>query len=315
MESFITLVVLGTITFIAVSIVTSQKQKKADREKRNFEEYRRKIEKEKHENAEKDERLRRQCEAFEERRKKERAEYETIRKERENFLSKKRSEFKNGVDSIPTFEITLGNQKHNRNKQIGVDDKEYKNVTKTTSLKKLKDFVAFDTETTGLKTGGNDVIQLSAIKYRDFFAVEKFNTYIKPRRPIPARITEINGITDEMVEDAPLFYQIIDSFNEFIEDLPLVAHNAPFDVKRLYVNGMDSIEEKTVYDTLSLSRRILKGEDSYKLSNICETAQIFMTDAHNAIYDSFAAGELFIYLIATRREITVDDLLEIVNGE
>ena len=118
-----------------------------------------------------------------------------------------------------------------------------------------------------------------------------------------------------MVEDAPLFYQIIDSFNEFIEDLPLVAHNAPFDVKHLYVNGMDSIEEKTVYDTLSLSRRILKGEDSYKLSNICETAQIFMTDAHNAIYDSFAAGELFIYLIATRREITVDDLLEIVNGE
>jgi len=226
-----------------------------------------------------------------------------------------RQKFKNTVDSLPSFDIVLSGEKHKRNKQIDIEDMKYKTVTKKSSLKNLKDFVAFDTETTGLSTKGNDIIQLSAIKYKDFKPVEKFDTYIKPRKPIPYSATEINGITDEMVEFAPEFWQIINSFNEFIGDLPLVAHNAPFDVKHLYVNGFDLISEKKVYDTLALSRNTFEYADNYKLSYICEYLGIYMSDAHNSVYDSFAVGELFIKIIARRRDITSKELLEIVSEE
>lgn len=252
---------------------------------------------------EKEEEQKRQLEA-EERRK----QYQESERRRKEFVKNKQSEFKSVVDSLPIFEIALTEEKHNRNQEINIVDKEYKNITKSTPLKNIKDFVAIDVETTGLKTGGNDVIQLSGIKYRDFKAVEGFNTYIKPRKAIPADATTINGITDDMVQDAPKFYQIINSFNEFIEDLPLVAHNAPFDIKHLYVNGLDSVEDKIIYDTLVLSRRTFKEEDSYSLSDICESNQIYICNAHNSLYDSYAAGELFKCIIAERKEIVIEEL-------
>ena len=111
-----------------------------------------------------------------------------------------------------------------------------------------------------------------------------------------------------MVEDAPRFSQIVDCFNAFIEDLPLVAHNAPFDIKHLYVNGMNSVENKVVYDTLALSRLTYKGEDSYKLADICELNNIYLCNAHDSLYDSYAAGELFKSIIADKKGIDIDNL-------
>lgn len=233
---------------------------------------------------------------------------EERRKRYKEFLANKQAEFKATVDSIPLFEITLSDEKHTRNQEIDIVDKEYKNITKTTPVKKVKDFVAVDVETTGLKTGGNDIIQLSAIKYKNFQAVEAFDAYLKPRKSIPQEATDINGITDEMVADAPRFYQIINCFNTFIEELPLVTHNAPFDIKHLYVNGLDSVQDKTVYDTLELSRKTYKDEYSYKLADICEINNIYMCNAHDALYDSFAAGELFKRIVADIKEIDIDDL-------
>lgn len=244
----------------------------------------------------------------EEKEKERQRQYRADEKRREEFLNKKKSEFKNTVDELPLFEISLTEEKHNRNQEIYIIDKEYKNITKSTPVNKVKDFVAIDVETTGLKTGGNDIIQLSAIKYKNFQAVEAFNTYIKPRKAIPKEASAINGITDDMVKDAPKFYQIIDSFNAFIEELPLVAHNAPFDIKHLFVNGLDSVEKKIVYDTLALSRRTYKDEYSYKLGDICKLNNIYICNAHNSLYDSYAAGELFKSIVADRKEIDLDDL-------
>ncbi|MBR6386272.1 MAG: 3'-5' exonuclease, partial [Ruminococcus sp.] len=150
-------------------------------------------------------------------------------------------------------------------------------------------------------------------KYNNFKAVQIFDTYTKPRKSIPADATAVNGITDEMVANAPYFYQIINSFNEFIENLPLVAHNASnFQIKHLYVNGLDSVENKTIYCTLELSKRIMKDEYSYRLKDICESANIYMIDI-NSIYKSFAVGELFKYLIAERRDIIVSQLVSLME--
>lgn len=292
---------------IVIILIVAFKKMKADEQEERETIERIRQEQERQKRLEEEERLERER-LNEERRKATEAE-----KNRKIFLERKHSEFKSAVDAIPLFEISFSEEKHSRNQEIYIVDKEYKNITKATPINKIKDFVAVDVETTGLKTGGNDIIQLSAIKYKDFKAVEAFNTYIKPRKAIPAEATEVNGISDEMVENAPKFYQIIDSFNAFIEDLPLVAHNAPFDIKHLYVNGLDSVENKIVYDTLALSRHVYKEHYSYKLADICELNNIYICNAHNSIYDSYATGELFKSIIEDKKEVDLDDLFSTLN--
>ncbi|MBR3421511.1 MAG: 3'-5' exonuclease [Ruminococcus sp.] len=293
MDFFIGVAVFFGVTFILLGLLFARIYFSNKRQERLKDELKRRLAEEK---AQQEEQQRKQLE-------------ETKRR-REAFLREKRSEFKAAVDSLPMYKITLTDNKHNRNQEIDIVDKQYKNITKASAVIKLKDFIAVDVETTGLKTGGNDIIQLSAIKYRDFKATEAFDAYIKPRKPIPKEATEINGITDEMVNDAPRFYQIIDCFNEFIEDLPLVAHNAPFDIKHLFVNGLDSVVDKTVYDTLELSRKAYKDEYSYKLTDICEANNIYPTSSHDSLYDSYAAGELFKCIVADLKEIDIDNLFD-----
>lgn len=228
----------------------------------------------------------------------------------EEILRKKYDVFNQKLDSLKQYEIELSDEKHNRNDSIYIEPK---NITKSTSFVKIKDFIAVDTETTGLKAAGNDIIQLSAVKFINFEPVEIFSTYIKPRKHIPEEATEINGITDEMVQSAPNFCQIVNSFNEFIGDLPLVAHNAPFDTKHLYANGLDSIENKTIFDTLKLSQKVFPESYSHKLKDICEECDIYFSDAHNSDYDSLAAGMLFVELVANIKDTTSRDLIELVG--
>jgi DNA polymerase III epsilon subunit family exonuclease len=232
-------------------------------------------------------------------------------REYQEFVDERINLFKSEVDALPFFEIIPSGEKHDRNKVIYI---ETKNLTKATNYAKICDFVAVSVETTGLKVSGNDIIRLSAVKYNRFKAVQVFDTYVKPRKSIPADATAVNGITDEMVENAPYFYQIINSFNEFIGNMPLVAHNAGvFHMKHLYVNGLDSIAKKTIYCTLELSKYLMKDEYSYSLEHLCKSANIYMVDT-NSIYKSFATGELFKKLFAYRNNISMEDLNSMFVG-
>lgn len=217
--------------------------------------------------------------------------------------------FESILFNLALASIEMSEEKCSRNPAYYVECRE---ITKSTPLRELKDFVAIDTETTGLKAEGNEIIQLSAVKFIGFEPIERFSTYIKPNKPIPKEATEINHITDEMVADAPSFYQIINSFESFIGNLPVVAHNAPFDVKHLYANGMTSIEDKIVYDTLTLSKKVIKNAESYKLRDVCAELCIVFKDAHNSDYDSLAVGMLYSRLVAKLRNLTIEELIEIV---
>lgn len=301
----ITIIVITIIIAVIVQAVYNERRKKQE----EYEKQRKIMEEEHRKNRlqmEAEEKIRQQKKAEEKRKQ----EIEISEKRRKEFLQKQYDIFNQKLNSLKRYEIEISGEKHNRNSSLYM---ECKNVTKATSLNKIKDFIAIDTETTGLKVTGNDIIQLTAIKFENFEPIEIFSTYIKPRKSIPEDATAVNGITDEMVADAPVFYQIINSLNEFIGDLPLVAHNAPFDMKHLYANGLDSIENKTVYDTLELSKRIIPDAYSYKLKDICELYRIFFDDAHNSDSDSLAAGLLFVNLVADRRETTAEELINLVG--
>ena len=224
------------------------------------------------------------------------------------------AEFNCILNGIPAHAINVSNEKRNRNKQIMLSPN-YLALRSNTNICKLKDFVSIDVETTGLSTGGGDIIEVSAIKWNDFEPVSIFSTYCKPRKPIPYEATMVNHITDEMVANAPTFKEIAGDLEKFIGGLPLVAHNAPFDLKFLYVCGMASIESCDAYDTLSLSRSIVRdcdGEklENYKLETVCNEICIYFDHAHDSATDCLAAGLLFVELIKIKK--STDNILRLM---
>lgn len=180
---------------------------------------------------------------------------------------------------------------------------DYKNITKATPREKFSDFVAIDTETTGLKPGGNDIIEVAAVRFRDFDAAEVYHTYCSARKPIPAEASAVNGITDEMIAGKPKFTEIATQLNEFIGKSILVAHNAPFDVRFLHGGGLDlSHHNGKVYDTLKLAKAKVKDydgqkPDSYKLEDLCDEFGIRADGYHSALTDAVCCGLLFIEIL------------------
>ena len=83
---------------------------------------------------------------------------------------------------------------------------------------RLKEFVVFDTETTGLDPESDGIVQLSAVKYKNLKAAEKWNTYLNPGCTISYSASLVNGITDEMVQDKPKINQIAKDFLDFVGD-------------------------------------------------------------------------------------------------
>ena len=189
----------------------------------------------------------------------------------------------------------------------------YRNITSRTNLNLLSNFISIDVETTGLRKQSDDIIEVSAIKFEDFYPVELYTTLVKPRKPIPESATSINGITNDMVENAPKFSEIHNSLVEFLGKYPLVAHNAAFDMKFLYASGLKiDYEKRIIFDTLELSRRTIKDDfgkplENYKLGTVCSEENIFFNKAHRASSDALAAGLLFITIVKNRKG--VEDLV------
>ncbi len=93
-----------------------------------------------------------------------------------------------------------------------------------------KDMVIVDVETTGLHPVFDEIVEIAAIKIRNFVIKDTFHSLIKPNKMIPERIIQIHGITNEMCENAPSPEKVIKKFVEFVGDSPIIAHNASFDI-------------------------------------------------------------------------------------
>jgi len=160
-------------------------------------------------------------------------------------------------------------------------------------------YVVFDTETTGFNAaGGDQMIEIGAVKICDGNIIDRFDELIDPKRPLPAKITELTCITDDMVKGKDDEKSVTKRFLDWAGDLPMVAHNAKFDISfiemamRKYDLGKF---ENTVIDTLELSRTLDQGFARHGLSALVKRYNVpWEEDAHHrADYDAEGTALVF----------------------
>lgn len=155
--------------------------------------------------------------------------------------------------------------------------------------KYVADYVVFDLETTGINPDRDVIIEISAIKVSGNQAVEEFSTLVNPERHIPKGATAVNGITDEMVADAPNIREAIELFLDFIGDSILVGHNIhTFDMNFAYDAAYMELgrEIRNDYiDTLYMARQCLPELAHHKLTDVSEHFCIETEGAHRALCD------------------------------
>lgn len=167
-----------------------------------------------------------------------------------------------------------------------------------------EDYVVIDFETTGLSANKEEIIQIGAVKYRNHKEVDRFHTYIKPSKKVSKRITDITGITNEMLEEAPSMNEQIDNLIKFIDDMTLVAHNAYFDMAFLYTltDKGYKIPKYRVVDTLALARKNIIDVDNHKLVTLSKYLNIDH-NAHDALGDCLATAEVYKHCYIKQSEL------------
>lgn len=177
--------------------------------------------------------------------------------------------------------------------------------------------VVFDIETTGFGPVNDQIIEIGAVKVTGGKIVDKYSTFINPDVPIPYNITQLTGITDDMVMDSPKIDVILPQFLEFCKDAILVAHNASFDVgfitKKAEQLGMET--DFTVVDTVGMARMLLPNLSRFKLNLVAKELGISLENHHRAVDDAGATAEIFVKFIEMLDEKGVKTLedLEALN--
>ena len=159
----------------------------------------------------------------------------------------------------------------------------------------LKSYVCFDLETTGLDPLYNEIIEIGALKVRDGKVAERFMEFIHPQEEISQMITNLTGITNEMVANARPADAVISELLEFCEDDVLIGHNVGFDYSFMKsgASNLGLTFEKFGIDTFKIAQRTLKSLPSKSLSSLCEYYQIENKAAHRAYYDALATAKLY----------------------
>src|ERR1700712_3405235 len=174
-----------------------------------------------------------------------------------------------------------------------------------------QDYVVVDVETTGSWAAGDRITEIGAVKVRNHQVVDEWHSLLNPQRTIPARITQITNITNEMVRDAPIFSEVADSFMRFMGDGIFVAHNVNFDYGFISYE-YERLERRFRFPklcTVAGMRRRYPGHKSYGLGKLCALYGIELETHHRALCDARATSFL-LNLINQKREAANASVLE-----
>lgn len=184
-------------------------------------------------------------------------------------------------------------------------------VPDTGSLPLTGEFVAFDIETTGLKAEQCDILEIGAVRLVNGQVTERFQTFIDDGVVVPKKITELTGITGDMLKGAPSCREALSAFKAFCGDACLIAHNAKFDTGFITHHGerFNISFDNPYADTLMLSRYLLRDElPNHKLDTICGYFQVDMGSHHRADDDANSCAMIFLKMAELLKTMGVEKI-------
>lgn len=182
-------------------------------------------------------------------------------------------------------------------------------ITSANYEKISNSYIAFDTETTGLSCDNDRIVELGAVLFQEGRKIKQFGTLVNPGISIPPQATAVNHITNEMLKSAPREQQAYSEFYRFFEgalsgDMVVCAHNATFDM-----NFLSKTLERLGYsgtikyvDTLSLSRKLVKGLPNYKQPTVASHFGYVNSVEHRAVSDAEICGMIFNSLLQLKQQ-------------
>ncbi len=170
-----------------------------------------------------------------------------------------------------------------------------------------ENIVVFDFETTGgAPEAGDRPIEVGAVRIENDQIVDRFQRLMNPGFPISSFIESLTGISNDMVEQAPDSDVIMEEFLCFIEDCPLVAHNASFDIRFLdrELAFLNRFRENEYACSMLAARRVYPNAPNHKLSTLVSYCGIVNDGVyHRALADAEKTGRLWIAMIARLRNV------------
>ncbi len=171
-------------------------------------------------------------------------------------------------------------------------------------------YVVFDIETTGFSYCNHTIIEIGAVKIHKGAVIDRYSQLVDPTYNIPSKITELTGITDEMVKGMPTLDKVLPEFMAFVDGVPVVAHNATFDCAfiRHYCGVYGISFTSKILDTLALSRLLLTAIKKHNLKAVTKFLKIPLHDHHRAVADAEATSRVLVKFFEMLKEAQVETL-------
>ncbi|MBN2258167.1 MAG: DEAD/DEAH box helicase family protein [Anaerolineaceae bacterium] len=175
----------------------------------------------------------------------------------------------------------------------------------------MSSMVALDLETTGLDAQSDAIIEIGAVRFSGHRKEDEWSTLLNPRRPIPAFITQLTGITNQMVMHAPTLAEVLPKLEQFVGRDPVLGHNVQFDLGFLQKQGI--LEFNQAVDTFDLASVLLPQASRYSLDSLEQQLGLLLPATHRALDDARATHGVYVELVKLIKQLPIELLAEIVR--
>ncbi len=175
----------------------------------------------------------------------------------------------------------------------------------------MPSIVALDIETTGLDSQRDAIIEIAAVRFNGRRIEAEWNTLLNPNRPIPPQITQLTGITNDMVRNAPPLRAVLQNLVDFIGDLPVLGHNVRFDLG--FLQQQRILLDNPVIDTYELAAVLMPTASRYNLGSLGQILNILIPNSHRALDDARLTHAVFLDLYDKASALPIELIAEIVR--
>ncbi|HMN12658.1 MAG TPA: helicase C-terminal domain-containing protein [Bellilinea sp.] len=175
----------------------------------------------------------------------------------------------------------------------------------------MTSIVAIDLETTGLDASKDAIIEIGAVKFNGARGEKQWSTLINPQRPIPSLITQLTGITNEMVRNAPPISAVLQDLESFVGEAPILGHNVQFDLG--FLRRQKLFRWNETIDTYDLAAVLMPSASRYNLGSLGQLLGILIPNSHRALDDASLTHAVYVEMLKKAREVPIELLAELVR--